>query len=152
MLLIAAGGATTLALGLAPGPIPLLVVRVVAAGRVRGNLTLLQATAVTDRWGVTRYGSLRPTGCTCDRRRSQRALGGCEPRRDLGRLPAHVHRALRRVPCGCEPGCRRLRKRLAFVPDVRTVAPAACVSFAPVAPTAPVTHKGKWSGFSHAGR
>lgn len=53
MLLIAAGGATTLALGLAPGPILLLVVRVVAAGRVRGNLTLLQATAVTDRWGAS---------------------------------------------------------------------------------------------------
>lgn len=30
----------------------------VAAGMVCGNLTLLQATAVTDRWGTTRYGRL----------------------------------------------------------------------------------------------
>ncbi|WP_404817393.1 hypothetical protein [Streptomyces pharetrae] len=28
------------------------------AGMVRGNLTLLQATAVTDRWGATHYGHL----------------------------------------------------------------------------------------------
>ncbi|MZD10411.1 MFS transporter [Streptomyces sp. SID5785] len=58
VLLITAGGATTLALGLVPGPIPLLVVLAVAAGMVRGNLTLLQATAVTDRWGATHYGTL----------------------------------------------------------------------------------------------
>lgn len=58
VLLIAAGGVTTLALGLAPGPNPLLVVLAVAAGMVRGNLTLLQATAVTDRWGATHYGKL----------------------------------------------------------------------------------------------
>ncbi|MFD7298347.1 MFS transporter [Streptomyces sp. NPDC059897] len=58
VLLIAAGGATTLALGLVPGPIPLLVVLAIAAGMVRGNLTLLQATAVTDRWGSTHYGTL----------------------------------------------------------------------------------------------
>ncbi|GAA2329954.1 MFS transporter [Streptomyces kunmingensis] len=58
VLLITAGGATTLALGLVPGPIPLLVVLAIAAGMVRGNLTLLQATAVTDRWGATHYGTL----------------------------------------------------------------------------------------------
>ncbi|MEV0090082.1 MFS transporter [Streptomyces sp. NPDC050738] len=57
-LLIAAGGATTAALGLVPGPIPLLVLLAVTAGMVRGNLTLLQATAVTDRWGATDYGRL----------------------------------------------------------------------------------------------
>jgi len=56
--LIALGGATTAALGLVPGPIPLLVVLAVPAGMVRGNLTLLQATAVTDRWGATHYGRL----------------------------------------------------------------------------------------------
>ncbi|WP_327370712.1 MFS transporter [Streptomyces sp. NBC_01217] len=58
MALIAAGGITTLALGLTSGPIPLLVLLAVLAGVVRGNLTLLQATAVTDRWGTTHYGSL----------------------------------------------------------------------------------------------
>ncbi|MER5306760.1 MFS transporter [Streptomyces sp. NPDC002773] len=57
-VLIALGGATTAALALVPGPIPLLVLFSVLAGVVRGNLTLLQATAVTDRWGTTHYGRL----------------------------------------------------------------------------------------------
>ncbi|WP_447034766.1 MFS transporter [Streptomyces sp. DSM 118878] len=56
--LMGLGGATTAALGLVPGPIPLLVVLAVLAGMVRGNLTLLQATAVTDRWGAAHYGRL----------------------------------------------------------------------------------------------
>lgn len=57
-VLIAAGGATTAALALVPGPVPLLTVLAVAAGMVRGNLTLLVATAVTDRWGTRHYGRL----------------------------------------------------------------------------------------------
>ncbi|MGW6709153.1 MFS transporter, partial [Streptomyces sp. NPDC054956] len=56
--LIALGGATTASLALLPGPMPLLIVLAVLAGVVRGNLTLLQATAVTDRWGTTHYGRL----------------------------------------------------------------------------------------------
>ncbi|MCX4696496.1 MFS transporter [Streptomyces sp. NBC_01408] len=56
--LIALGGATTASLGFIPGPLPLLVVLAILAGVVRGNLTLLQATAVTDRWGTTHYGRL----------------------------------------------------------------------------------------------
>lgn len=56
--LIALGGLTTAALALTPGPYPLLVAVSVAAGMVRGNLTLLQATAVTDRWGTSHYGRL----------------------------------------------------------------------------------------------
>ncbi|MFJ4012810.1 MFS transporter [Streptomyces sp. NPDC090026] len=56
--LIALGGATTAAFALVPGPIPLLVLLSVLAGVVRGNLTLLQATAVTDRWGTAHYGRL----------------------------------------------------------------------------------------------
>ncbi|MFG2234494.1 MFS transporter [Streptomyces sp. NPDC048723] len=56
--LIALGGATTAALALTPGPVPLLVILAVLAGVVRGNLTLLQATAVTDRWGTAQYGRL----------------------------------------------------------------------------------------------
>ncbi|MGY1435434.1 MFS transporter [Streptomyces reniochalinae] len=58
VLLIAAGGATTAALALVPGPLPLLIALSMAAGMVRGNLTLLQATAVTDRWGTRHYGRL----------------------------------------------------------------------------------------------
>ncbi|MFI1062803.1 MFS transporter [Streptomyces spororaveus] len=56
--LITLGGATTTALAVVPGPVPLLVLLAVLAGVVRGNLTLLQATAVTDRWGTTHYGRL----------------------------------------------------------------------------------------------
>ncbi|GAA2770740.1 MFS transporter [Streptomyces showdoensis] len=56
--LIALGALTTAALALAPGPYALLVLMSVAAGVVRGNLTLLQATAITDRWGTTHYGRL----------------------------------------------------------------------------------------------
>ncbi|MGA6224333.1 MFS transporter [Streptomyces umbrinus] len=56
--LIAVGGVTTMALAAAPGPYSLLLLLSVIAGMVRGNLTLLQATAVTDRWGTTHYGRL----------------------------------------------------------------------------------------------
>lgn len=56
--LIAAGGASTMSLALVPGPYPLLLLLAVVAGMIRGNLTLLQATAVTDRWGTTHYGRL----------------------------------------------------------------------------------------------
>ncbi|MHA5053746.1 MFS transporter [Streptomyces sp. SD15] len=56
--LITAGGATTAALAVVSGPYPLLLLLAVMAGMVRGNLTLLQATAVTDRWGTTHYGRL----------------------------------------------------------------------------------------------
>ncbi|MFD9354439.1 MFS transporter [Streptomyces sp. NPDC060031] len=58
VILLALGGATTAALALVPGPMPLLIALAVLAGVVRGNLTLLQATAVTDRWGTTHYGRL----------------------------------------------------------------------------------------------
>ncbi|MPY29948.1 MFS transporter [Streptomyces adustus] len=57
-LLIALGGLTTAALAAVPGPYALVLAVSVAAGMVRGNLTLLQATAVTDRWGTTHYGRL----------------------------------------------------------------------------------------------
>ncbi|WP_329315809.1 MFS transporter [Streptomyces sp. NBC_01262] len=56
--LILAGATTTAALALAPGPIPLLVLLSVVAGMVRGNLTLLEATAVIDRWGTGQYARL----------------------------------------------------------------------------------------------
>jgi len=56
--LIALGGTTTAAFAMVSGPFPLLVGIAIAAGMVRGNLTLLQATAVTDRWGTTHYGRL----------------------------------------------------------------------------------------------
>ena len=54
--LIATGGATTALLAAVPGPAPLLIALVILAGAIRGNFTLLQATAVTDRWGTGAYG------------------------------------------------------------------------------------------------
>ncbi|MGW5067284.1 MFS transporter [Streptomyces cyaneofuscatus] len=56
--LVALGAFTTALLAITPGPYALLVALSVAAGTVRGNLTLLQATAITDRWGTTHYGRL----------------------------------------------------------------------------------------------
>ncbi|MBK6012605.1 MFS transporter [Streptomyces sp. MBT53] len=58
VMLIAVGGATTATFAVFSGPFLLLVGVAIAAGMVRGNLTLLQATAVTDRWGATHYGRL----------------------------------------------------------------------------------------------
>nr|WP_053764280.1 MFS transporter [Streptomyces sp. AS58] len=57
-ILIALGGLTTAAFAAAPGPYALFIAVSVVAGMVRGNLTLLQATAITDRWGATHYGRL----------------------------------------------------------------------------------------------
>lgn len=56
--LIAFGALTTAAFAAVPGPYALLIAVSVAAGMVRGNLTLLQATAIPDRWGTTHYGRL----------------------------------------------------------------------------------------------
>ncbi|MEU2238441.1 MFS transporter [Streptomyces sp. NPDC018338] len=56
--LIALGALTTAALAVTPGPYGLVIVVSIAAGMVRGNLTLLQATAITDRWGTHHYGRL----------------------------------------------------------------------------------------------
>lgn len=58
MALLAAGGATTALLAVISGPVPLLIALAMVAGMVRGNLTLLKATAVTDRWGTAAYGRL----------------------------------------------------------------------------------------------
>ncbi|MGW7786667.1 MFS transporter, partial [Streptomyces tricolor] len=57
-ILIALGGSTTAAFAATPGPYVLLIAVSIVAGMVRGNLTLLQATAITDRWGAAHYGRL----------------------------------------------------------------------------------------------
>ncbi|MEU0591969.1 MFS transporter [Streptomyces ardesiacus] len=57
-ILILLGGLTTTAFAAVSSPYALLVAVSITAGMVRGNLTLLQATAVTDRWGTTHYGRL----------------------------------------------------------------------------------------------
>ena len=57
-LVLLAGGVTILLLGVLPGPTVVLVLAAVLAGSARGVFTLLQATAVTDRWGAAHYGRL----------------------------------------------------------------------------------------------
>ncbi|HLU54472.1 MAG TPA: MFS transporter [Pseudonocardia sp.] len=58
VLILAALAATTALFGLLPGPVGALVAAAVLAGAARGVLTLLQATAVSDRWGSAHYGRL----------------------------------------------------------------------------------------------
>lgn len=53
-----AGAVTTAALGLVPGPASLLAVASLLAGGVRGIFVLVQATAISERWGVAFYAVL----------------------------------------------------------------------------------------------
>jgi MFS family permease len=55
---LAVSAAATGLLAVVPGPAALLVAGAVLAGAARGILTLLQATAVSDRWGDAHYGRL----------------------------------------------------------------------------------------------
>jgi predicted MFS family arabinose efflux permease len=56
--ILALSAATTAALAVLPGPVALLIAVAILAGTTRGIATLLQATAVSDRWGTTSYGAL----------------------------------------------------------------------------------------------
>lgn len=57
-VVVVVGGACVVALGLLPGPVVLLVAVAVAAGAARGLHTLLQASAVSDRWGTASFGRI----------------------------------------------------------------------------------------------
>lgn len=57
MILALTAAATTL-LAVLPGPTALLIAAAMLAGAVRGVFTLLQATAISDRWGAAHYGRL----------------------------------------------------------------------------------------------
>lgn len=56
--LISLSGLATASFAVFPGPLPFLVALSLVAGMIRGNLTLVQATAVADRWGTVHYGRL----------------------------------------------------------------------------------------------
>jgi MFS family permease len=58
VIILALGAVTTALLALLPGPAVLLVAIAMLAGAARGVFTLLQATAISDRWGSTHYGRL----------------------------------------------------------------------------------------------
>jgi MFS family permease len=55
---VVVGGVCVAVLGLVPGPVGLLVAVAVAAGGARGMHTLLQASAVSDRWGTASFGRI----------------------------------------------------------------------------------------------
>jgi MFS family permease len=55
---VVVGGVCVVVLGLLPGPVALLVAVAVAAGAARGLHTLLQASAVSDRWGTASFGRI----------------------------------------------------------------------------------------------
>lgn len=56
--IIGAAAICTLILAVLPGPAVVLVVAAVLAGAARGLFTLLQATAVSDRWGIEAFAGL----------------------------------------------------------------------------------------------
>ena len=57
-VLLAAGALAITFLATVRGPAPLLYAAAMATGAIRGMFTLLQATAVSDRWGIGRYATL----------------------------------------------------------------------------------------------
>ncbi len=58
VIVLAAVAAATAALALAPSSVGLLIVLGMVLGLARGIYTLVQATAITDRWGPSAYGTL----------------------------------------------------------------------------------------------
>ena len=58
VVILALAAVATALLAVLPGPTALLIAAAMLAGAVRGVFTLLQATAVSDRWGATHYGRL----------------------------------------------------------------------------------------------
>lgn len=58
VLILAAVAAAIAVTGLLPGPAAALVAASIVLGIARGAFTLLQSTAVSDRWGITGFGAL----------------------------------------------------------------------------------------------
>ena len=58
VVLLAGEGLSIAALAIVPGPAGALIALTLVVGAIRGMFTLLQATAITDRWGADHYGSL----------------------------------------------------------------------------------------------
>jgi hypothetical protein len=56
--ILLAGAVAIAALGLLRGPTLALIAMAMVAGAIRGVSTLLQATAVSDRWGAEHYGTV----------------------------------------------------------------------------------------------
>ncbi|NUW30962.1 MFS transporter [Nonomuraea sp. SMC257] len=63
-VVLVAAAAGIAALAAIPGPAPLLIAASITAGAVRGTYTLLQATAVGDRWGIQHFATLNALATT----------------------------------------------------------------------------------------
>lgn len=57
-VVLSAGAAVVVLLAVVPGPTPLVFAIAILAGVTRGAFTLVQATAVSERWGATHFGRL----------------------------------------------------------------------------------------------
>jgi MFS family permease len=89
VVILVAAAVTTALLGLIPGPTVLLIAGVVLAGTARGVFTLLQATAVTERWGTAQYGRLNGLlSAPSTLAAAVAPAGGAGPARLLGGYPA----------------------------------------------------------------
>jgi MFS family permease len=58
VVILALAAVATALLAVLPGPTALLIAAAMLAGAARGVFTLLQATAISDRWGAAHYGRL----------------------------------------------------------------------------------------------
>jgi hypothetical protein len=56
--IVAAGAGAVALLAAIPGPAAIVICVVIVAGCVRGVFTLLQATAISDRWGTRQFATL----------------------------------------------------------------------------------------------
>ena len=56
--ILVGGAATVAAVGLLPGPAAVLIAASIVLGIARGAFTLLQSTAISDRWGIAGFGTL----------------------------------------------------------------------------------------------
>lgn len=113
VVLIVLGALTTVAFAIVPGPFGLLIAVSVVEGVVRGNLTILQAAAITDRWGTTHYG--RFSGILSAPAMTASALAPSPPPSSPHPSAAHPSSS------ACSPGSERLPRSS---PSAPRLAPA----------------------------
>ena len=111
VVVLGLSAAATALLAVLPGPTPLLIAVAMLAGAARGVFTLLQATAISDRWGAVHYGRLN--GLLSAPALIATALApwaGAALAQTLGGYPA-VFAVLAGLGCTRGRSCRRLHAR-----------------------------------------
>jgi MFS family permease len=109
--ILALSAATTAALAAIPGPVALLIAVAFLAGTTRGIAALLQAIAVSDRWGTASYGALSgilagPTATAVAPFAGAAITARIPTRRPRRRRPDRLREALRPAdtPASTHPG------------------------------------------------